>query len=66
MNEEKPIVDDIKGVVAAYQPTKRNFKECSFNLEEKGYELKDEVGSGSYCSTVNIQLSNRRIVIRIR
>ena len=36
MDLENPILDNIKGVVAAYQPKEINVKECPFNLEDKG------------------------------
>ena len=48
MDQEKPIIDEIKGVVAAYQPQEQKFKKPQFNLEDKGYELMNELESGGY------------------
>ena len=48
MDQEKPIINEIKGVVAAYQPPEQKFKKPPFNLEDKGYQLMNELGSGSY------------------
>ena len=48
MDQEKPIIDEIKGVVTAYQPTEQKFKKPQFNLKDKGYDLRDVLGSGGY------------------
>ena len=48
MDQQQPIVDEIKGVLAACQSPEKMLKRSTHDLTHKGYQLRTKLGKGAF------------------